>query len=168
MHTSDIRTLLDYTFWARDRVLDAAEQLTPEQFTRPMGNSFSSIRDTLVHLYGADWIWTARLEQGPAPTAFPAAEDYPSVAALRTAWADVERRLRTFADALVDADVSRVLAFKTINYGDAKGEIGHIVQHVVNHGTYHRGQVTTMLRQLGAPGPKPLDLIFYYREKNSE
>jgi uncharacterized damage-inducible protein DinB len=39
-------------------------------------------------------------------------------------------------------------------------------QHVVNHATYHRGQVTTMLRQLGATPPKPMDLIAYYRERD--
>ena len=41
----------------------------------------------------------------------------------------------------------------------------HMLQHVVNHATYHRGQVTTMLRQLGAPAPKPQDLIRFYRER---
>jgi uncharacterized damage-inducible protein DinB len=40
-----------------------------------------------------------------------------------------------------------------------------MLQHVVNHGTYHRGQVTTMLRQLGAAPPKDLDLIAFYRER---
>jgi uncharacterized damage-inducible protein DinB len=39
-----------------------------------------------------------------------------------------------------------------------------MVQHVVNHGSYHRGQVTTMLRQLGSKPPKSLDMIAYYRE----
>ena len=40
----------------------------------------------------------------------------------------------------------------------------HMLQHVVNHATYHRGQVTTLLRQLGAAPPKSMDLIAYYRE----
>ena len=44
----------------------------------------------------------------------------------------------------------------------------HMLQHVVNHATYHRGQVTTMLRQLGAPAPKPQDLIRFYRDRASE
>jgi uncharacterized damage-inducible protein DinB len=40
-----------------------------------------------------------------------------------------------------------------------------MVQHVVNHGSYHRGQVTTMMRQLGAKPAKYMDLIAFYREK---
>jgi len=51
----DIKTLLDFHYWARDRALDAAAKLTPEQFMRDMGNSFKSVRDTIIHLYSADW-----------------------------------------------------------------------------------------------------------------
>jgi uncharacterized damage-inducible protein DinB len=40
-----------------------------------------------------------------------------------------------------------------------------MLQHLVNHGSYHRGQVTTMLRQIGASPPKPMDMIAYYRLK---
>ena len=45
------------SYWARDRVLDAVAVLTPEQYTRDLGNSFKSIRDTLVHSYSAEWVW---------------------------------------------------------------------------------------------------------------
>ena len=38
-----------------------------------------------------------------------------------------------------------------------------MLQHVVNHASYHRGQVTTMLRQIGAAPGKPMDLIAFYR-----
>jgi uncharacterized damage-inducible protein DinB len=165
MHANDIRALLDYTFWARDRLLDAASALTPEQYAQPMGNSFSSVRDTIVHLYGADWIWIARLEGLESPGAFPKPESFPDLASVHTAWSEVERRYRAFGDALTDATVNRVIAFKTLSFGDATGQIGQVIQHVVNHGTYHRGQVTTMIRQLGAPAPKAMDLIFYYRDK---
>jgi uncharacterized damage-inducible protein DinB len=40
-----------------------------------------------------------------------------------------------------------------------------MLQHLVNHGSYHRGQVTTMLRQMGATPPKAMDLIAFYRER---
>ena len=60
MTLADLKTLIDFHYWARDRVLDAAELLTPEQFTRDMGGSFKSIRDTLAHLYSAEWAWYQR------------------------------------------------------------------------------------------------------------
>ena len=55
MELHDLRTLLDYHYWARDRVLNAAEALTPEQYTKSLGSSFSSVRDTLVHVFAAEW-----------------------------------------------------------------------------------------------------------------
>jgi uncharacterized damage-inducible protein DinB len=42
-----------------------------------------------------------------------------------------------------------------------------MLQHVVNHSTYHRGQVTTMIRQLGAAPPQAMDLIAFYRERGA-
>jgi uncharacterized damage-inducible protein DinB len=42
-----------------------------------------------------------------------------------------------------------------------------MAQHVVNHATYHRGQVTTMLRQLGVEPAQAMDLIAFYRERQS-
>ena len=54
MTASDLRTLLEYHYWARDRVLDAAALLTPEQFTKDLGGSFKSVRDTLAHVYAAE------------------------------------------------------------------------------------------------------------------
>ena len=56
MTYDDLRLLIDYHYWARDRVLDAVSAITPEQFIRPMGNSFNSVRDTMVHICGAERI----------------------------------------------------------------------------------------------------------------
>jgi uncharacterized damage-inducible protein DinB len=51
--------------------------------------------------------------------------------------------------------------------GEARASVfWQMVQHVVNHASYHRGQVTTMLRQLGAAPPQSMDLITYYRTRN--
>jgi uncharacterized damage-inducible protein DinB len=51
-----LRELFAYNYWARDRQLEACAALTQEQFQRPLGNSFSSLRDTLAHLVGAEWV----------------------------------------------------------------------------------------------------------------
>src|SRR2546425_12764079 len=60
----------DYNYWARDRQLEACATLTIEQFLRPLGNSFSSLRDTLAHLVGAEWIWLERW-LGHTPPSMP-------------------------------------------------------------------------------------------------
>jgi len=55
-----IHTLIQYNYWARDRTLASADQLSPEQLTRNLGSSFASVLDTLVHMHFAEWIWYQR------------------------------------------------------------------------------------------------------------
>ena len=162
MNLQELRTLLDYHYWARDRVLEAADRLTPEQWTRDLGSSFRSVRDTLAHAYAAEWAWCSRW-QGESPTALVAADTLPDVATLRAKWTAVEADVRAVLDRLGEAGVTRVMAYTMIN-GDARESVfWHMLQHVVNHASYHRGQVTTMLRQLGAQPPQGMDLITFYR-----
>jgi len=161
---SDLRTLLDYHYWARDRVLDAASLLTADQFTKDLGSSFKSVRDTLAHVYSAEWAWYSRW-QGTSPTAPMPFDQFPDVASLRKVWTDHEAKMRAFVAAMDDAAITRVYEFKTLAGQAASSEFWQMLQHVVNHASYHRGQVTTMLRQLGAQPGKSMDMIAYYREK---
>ena len=163
MTLQDLKTLLDFHYWARDRMLDAADKLTPEQFTRDMGSSFKSIRDTLAHLYSAEWAWYQRW-QGTSPTAALPFEQFPDVATIRQEWATLESNMRGFLDARTDSDITRVTEYRMLNGSPGSSPLWQMGQHVVNHGSYHRGQLTTMYRQLGAEPAKSVDLIRYYRE----
>ena len=60
MNLQDLRTLLDYHYWARDRILKALEPLSPEEFTRELGSSFTSVQATLAHVCSAEWAWHQR------------------------------------------------------------------------------------------------------------
>jgi uncharacterized damage-inducible protein DinB len=162
MSPDEIRTLFDYNAWANRRSLDAAEKLTGEQFTRQMGSSFSSVRDTLAHIYGAEWIWLERF-QGHSPSALPNASQFIDVQTLRNTWSVHEERLLKFAGGLTQSDLDRQMEYKTLKFGVYSNPLWQSMLHVVNHGTYHRGQVTTLLRQLGAQ-PILLDLMHFYRE----
>ena len=62
MTQEDIGILIDYNYWARDRVLEAVKLLSPEQFSRPLGNSFSSVRDTIAHICAAEHVWISRMK----------------------------------------------------------------------------------------------------------
>ena len=166
MDLQDLKTLLHFHYWARDRVLDAADALTPEQFTRDMGSSFRSIRDTLVHLYSGEWAWYERW-QGTSPAAMIAAAEFPDVSTLRAAWSAHAARMRAYLDSLGEGGLTRVFEYTTLNGQSGSSVYWHMLQHVVNHGTYHRGQVTTMLRQLGAAPARSVDLITFYRERGT-
>jgi uncharacterized damage-inducible protein DinB len=159
----DLKTLLYFHYWARDRVLEAAAALSAEQYTRDLGGSFKSVRDTLVHLYSAEWAWYQRW-QGTSPTAMLRFDDYPDVETLRGAWSAHEHKMRAHVDSLGEDDLTRVINYRLLSGQAGASPFWQMLQHMVNHGSYHRGQVTTMLRQLGAKPPASVDMITYYRE----
>ena len=162
MDLRDIRTLLDYHYWARDRVLDATAVLPPDQLVRDLGSSFRSIRDTLVHLLASETNWYLRW-QGISPTTMLAPEDYPDVEAIRAAWRRQEAAVRRFVEEQGEAGMVRVYQYRTLTGEPVENTLWQMLQHIANHGSYHRGQITTMMRQLGAKPPKSADLIAFYR-----
>jgi uncharacterized damage-inducible protein DinB len=166
MTQQELQVLVDYHYWARDRMLAAVEPLSLDEFTRDLGSSFRSVRDTLSHLHGAEWIWLSRF-QGTSPDSLLPHERFPHLAAVRAAWAETEVRVRALVGGLDQAGFQRIIEYRLLSGQPAANRAWHIVQHLVNHATYHRGQVTTMLRQLGAAPPEPLDLIAFYREVGS-
>jgi uncharacterized damage-inducible protein DinB len=165
MNLQDLRTMLDYHYWARDRLLDALEPLTPDQLNRDLGSSFKSIRETIIHTYAAEWAWHSRW-RGHSPTALLPADQFPDLAAVRRAWSQHEGDMRAFLDGSGEEGVSRVIEYKLLSGEAGASPLWQMLQHVVNHASYHRGQVTTMLRQLGATPAKPMDMIAYYRTKD--
>jgi uncharacterized damage-inducible protein DinB len=165
MSPDEIRQLFDYNAWANQRSLDAAAALTAEDFTKPLGSSFSSVRDTLAHIWGAEWLWLERF-QGISPASLPEVGQFHDVSSLQSRWHQDQQRLHKFVSALTQDDLNRVHEYRTLNFGQYKNPLWQSMQHMVNHGTYHRGQIATMLRQLNA---KPLssDLIHFYRERSN-
>jgi uncharacterized damage-inducible protein DinB len=162
MTLQDLQTMIDYHYWARDRLFNALEPLTPEQYTRDLGSSFTSIRDTVTHVYAAEWAWYQRW-QGESPTALLPSDRFGDLAALRQAWSEHEQKMRAYVGSLGEANVGCVLEYKLLSGQAGASPVWQMVQHVVNHASYHRGQITTMLRQLGAQPAKPMDMIAYYR-----
>ena len=164
MTLQDLRTMLDYHYWARDRLLDALQAVAPEQLTRDLGSSFKSIHETLEHTYSAEWAWHSRW-LGTSPTALLPADQFPDLGAVRGAWTELEAKLRAFVDGLGENGIERVFEYKLLSGQAGATPFLQMLQHVVNHASYHRGQVTTMLRQLGAAPAKPMDMIAFYRTR---
>jgi len=165
MKPAEMRDLFAFNAWANQRVLGAAEALTTEQFTKPLGSSFSSVRDTLAHICGVEWVWLERME-GRSPTSIPEAKEYPDAATVRARWAETEKRWLAYVSRLDLSELDEEVDYTTLSFGASRDLRWQMMQHVVNHGTYHRGQVIAMLRQLGAQGASS-DLIAFYRERKA-
>lgn len=155
--------LFDYGEWANHRFLDAASVLDAEAYGRDLKGSHGGIRGTLVHSYGAEWVWQERF-LGRLPQALPAEAELSDLATLRTRWASLEAERRAWLAGL-DANAGA----REIEYRNLKGDVFRsplwpLVQHVANHGSYHRGQVAVFLRQLGLKPPST-DLVAFDRER---
>lgn len=165
MDLNEATALLEYHYWARDRALDAAEKLSPEEYTRDLSNSFPSVRDTLVHIYSASRVWCSRW-LGDSSARMLDAAAFPDVPALRAVWKEHESRVDGVLHHVAAGGLDQVIEYSTFDGKTWRQSFAHQFSHMVNHSSYHRGQVTTMLRQLGAAPPKSMDLITFYRDRS--
>ena len=143
-----LRSLFAYGRWANRTILDSVAVLTPEEYARPVGGSFGSVQGTLVHLYGTDWVWLERF-YGRSARALPEQDEHLELEALARKWRGVEAGLETFLDALTPERLEEPLSYVSFKGDSFTRRLGDALLHLANHGTYHRGQVATLLRQLG-------------------
>lgn len=159
-----IRLLCRYTVWADARMFDALAPLTPEQWVRDLGSSLKSIRDTAVHLVGAEWLYLSRFK-GVSPVATWDPTEFASSADLREKWTAVAGDLIAFSEAQTEESLKIPLSYRNLKREALNLPLGPVVLQLMNHSTYHRGQVTTLLRQLGAQ-PCSTDLVLYWMDQS--
>ena len=160
-----IRDLYAYSAWANARILDTAEQLTPEQFTTP-GDGFDSIRDTLVHTASAQWLWLERWRE-TSPRELWDPTEFPDVTALRTRWDEVEAATSQYVATLHEPDLAPVVSY--VNFQDETWAypLWQQLLHQVNHATQHRSEAALLLTRLGN-SPGWLDLLVYVDEQRPD
>ena len=161
-----IKALYTYNRWANARIFDALSTLPHQHYTMDMHSSHRSVRDTLVHIISAEWSWLMRVK-GTSPKAMWSPSDFPTISALRTRWSEVAREQAEFIASITEESLKT-----PITYVNTQGEtftypLWQILQHVVNHSSYHRGQVTTLLRQLDSEPIATDFLVFYDMTVNS-
>ena len=158
MNTQDVQMLYEYDRWANARVLAAASALSAEQWTRDLGSSHRSVHGTLGHIVWGYWRWLGRwLERPPLGQSPLECGDLP---AMRRRWREIEAEQQAFLARLTDADLGRRLTYENPPGTPWTYPLAWMLQHMVNHSSYHRGQVTAMLRQLGAAAVATDFLVF--------
>ena len=162
MNKQDILVLYRYNQWANAKILNAAANLSHEQFLAPARFPHGGLRGTLAHTLSAEWIWRTRWE-GTSPTFLLKSEDFPDFPALRERWAEEETRLMSFVN-----DMSEERLNETFDYTNTSGKpfsrvLWHALAHLVNHGTQHRTEAAAMLTDFGH-SPGDIDLIFFVSE----
>jgi uncharacterized damage-inducible protein DinB len=158
----DFPTLFAYNRWADDRLFEVLRTLSQENYTREPAPGWTSIRATVSHMGGAFQMWVFRLGSTKVKpmTALPTEADMPTVA-------DAERWFQTGYDAwdeivagLTAEKLASVWSYRKLNGDPVRVPYWSVFRHVVNHATYHRGQVAAKLKRVGVD-PPATDLIFW-------
>lgn len=160
MNLDYIQALYEYNRWANGRILDAAARLTIDKFTKDLGNSYGSVRDTLVHIMSGEWIWLKRW-QGTSTKTMLSSSEFLTISRLKSRWTEIESEQTDFLSSITEESLEEIIAYVNTEGQPFKYPLWQMLVQVVNHSTYHRGQITTMLRQLGAE-PIATDFLIFY------
>ena len=156
--TDSFTSLVAYTRWADTRLLAPCAELTPAQYTLELGGSFPSLQLTIAHLAGSTKLWGLRLGGLPYSGLPPSAE-IPDVATAQARLAEAYEVFTAVAP-VWEAAPEEPFTFRRIAGGEVTKPRWQIFRHIVNHGSYHRGQIANMLRQLGVQPPST-DLLYW-------
>ena len=159
MTLSQIDQLYAYNRWASRRLVAATSTLPVELLTRDLGVSFHSVLGTLQHILWAEWLWLGRWQ--PDPSSGPNPLECSDLAGLTLQWAGIERQQVEFFRSLTAPDLERRISYENPPGTPWTYALAQMLHHVVNHSTYHRGQIAAMLRQLGATPPSTDYLVFF-------
>jgi uncharacterized damage-inducible protein DinB len=163
--TDDLSRLLCYTIWANHRIMRSAATLAVEDFKRDLGGSHGGVRGTLAHTMWAELVWLERWKGMPSPPRIDESQ-FGNVIELRDRWTVIEEHRQAWFDAQADDGPAAIVRYKTTEGVPYENPLWQLVQHAANHSTYHRGQVTIFLRQLGAR-PVATDMIVWDREEQA-
>ena len=161
----DVRRLFDYGSWANRRLVRAAATLATDDFKRELSGSHGGVRGTLTHIMGAEWIWLERFK-GVSPTHALDEGEFQNVLQLRERWKAIEAHRDAWFESVRERDLVEILRYRTLDGKPYGAPLWQLVQHLVNHGSYHRGAVSHMLRHFGGK-PPATDLLFWDREQGA-
>ena len=151
MELTHVKKLFDYHHWAADKLFDALGDVTAAELDKPWGGSFKTARALLRHIVGAEQLWLERFG-GNSPKAMPEMPATWSGGDYLAEWRKVKAREQAFVKGLTQQMLDGSLSYTNMKGENHTFPLADILTHVVNHGTYHRGQLTHLLRDLGRPG----------------
>ena len=153
-----------YNVWANQRVVDCINNLTDEQIHKNINSSFSSIYKTLAHLWDVELIWWERIKL-MEQNAWPSTTFSGSVMELGNNLLLQSKQWKEWIDLATEAALEHEFIYKNSKKDQFKQPVYEALHHLFNHQSHHRGQLITMLRQVGVDKIPNTDLIAFSRKK---
>lgn len=154
---------LAYNLWANSKFVEILKNIPDELFEKEVPSSFPTLKKTVCHIWDAESIWLSRIN-GVSPSVWPSQTFNGTKEQCLDGFLDNSKKLADFFAAKDNTFCEQTIAFKTMHGDDASETVEGIIFHVVNHGSFHRGQLVTMMRTLGVPQIPTTDLIRYLRQ----
>ncbi|GAA5521368.1 DinB family protein [Aliifodinibius salicampi] len=157
----------DYHQWANNRFFEHLVELPDKVYEKEIQSVFSSVAEVIVHIYQTDGMWLSVMSGDSFEETMSVIDQLKervadrSLGHMQQLYTELAKEYKTFFDDC--GDLSKVISINHPKYGSLETPVADLVKHVVNHGTYHRGNITAMLRQQGQAGV-PTDYIFYLYE----
>jgi uncharacterized damage-inducible protein DinB len=155
--TVELFALYEYNEWANERVIGSLRALPEADYVREMGGGWPSVRATFVHIAGATDAWAERFA-GKEALVLPKESDLPKLEDAVALLLEAQRKHRAHLKTLTREKLDRPFSWKNLSGEVRAAPYEIVVRHVVNHQTYHRGQIASMLRRLGGR-PVATDMV---------
>ena len=151
-----------YNAWANQKTAQILATVDEKALDAELKSSFPTIRKTLMHIWDAQQIWFLRL-QGESATKWPSQDFTGSTEELLKLFVQNSEDFATFVASKDRNYLDSSIAYKNMKGIEFTSVVDEMLFHVVNHGTFHRGQILTMLRELGYSSFPSQDLISFLR-----
>ena len=165
MTVAEVRELFAYNAWANRRCFAALEPVPVDVYARDLKSSHGGLHGTLCHIVWAEQLWLNRWLGKPNPVV-PQGRDLATLAAARARWEAIESERAGFLAGLTERRLDDTVAVKPSTGGEYRHTFREMFRHAIDHSSYHRGQLVTLLRQVGAT-PPGTGLIVFYRERSA-
>ena len=152
-----------YNHWANDIILSLIKtKVTNEQLDKEIISSFPSLRKTIYHIWDAEYLWLRRLN-GESLLDWPSKNYNGEFSSACNSILSLDKDFIQYAEKLSAEKAETSLTYKNIEGKTFTNPIWESVLHCMNHSTYHRGQLVTILRQLGVTEIPSTDFISFCR-----
>jgi len=165
MNKNDILELSEYRLWAKERLLGSLEPMNQGDFEKDLHSSHGGIRGTMLHILNAENIWMRRLSGEPVVPLDDS--NLKNVENFKREWSRLDKKLSTLVEKMTDESLQDRFGYQDMKGNRYSNPRIWALQQMLNHFTYHRGQIVAMQRQLGYK-PANTDLIGFLREKESK
>ncbi|MGB5873069.1 MAG: DinB family protein [Bacteroidota bacterium] len=160
MNLQEVKLLHAYNAWANNRILGALASVPDKEYMQDLKSSHGSLHGTMVHIVAAEKLWQSRWH-GTSDATLLSTGDVPSLPALKSLWEEVGRGMARSIGTMTDKKLAETFRVTSLAAGSVTLTYWQSLQHIVDHSSYHRGQIVALLRQLGFTPPTTSMLLFY-------